>query len=285
MFEGLLSSIESGFSNLLPSGFCAPCFVKGVLEGAAVGLLAGLGLAALAAASPVAATIAAVALAVLGVVAVVSLVSKWGHMNGAQKSEALGGLLGGAIGGGIAGGGVGLGIPSSGMGMSGGAATLEMTVVGVTVGTAPAAATGAGLGAGGAMMMTGEGGDSPPDPDEEALKRGEDRAAEHGEGWEEKSLQETVDKVAGPNPEIIQEPGSSKTIYRNPENGKEVVYDRGGDYFRVRDPSIPGKRQYVDSEGNPVPNNRVEQLPNGKTRQVGKSRDEYQKETHFKNTE
>ena len=75
-FTSALKDIEDTFGNVLPSEFCVPCFVKGLLEGAAVGALTVAGLAAIAASAPVAATIAAIALAVLGVVGAVKLVSR-----------------------------------------------------------------------------------------------------------------------------------------------------------------------------------------------------------------
>ncbi|WP_227501369.1 MULTISPECIES: hypothetical protein [unclassified Acinetobacter] len=53
--------------------------------------------------------------------------------------------------------------------------------------------------------------------------------------------------------------------------------DPKGGYFRVFDPSLKGKRKYLDLNGN-VPSNKT--LPNGK--KSGRSQAEYNEETHFK---
>lgn len=60
------------------------------------------------------------------------------------------------------------------------------------------------------------------------------------------------------------------------QNGIEVVEDTNGNYFRVYDPSLPGKRKYLDLQGI-VPSNK--KLPNGK--QAGRTQSEYNEVTHF----
>ena len=49
---------------------------------------------------------------------------------------------------------------------------------------------------------------------------------------------------------------TGKVIYTNKENGVQVIYDLKGNYFRVFDPSINGKRKYLDLNGS-VPNNKI----------------------------
>lgn len=94
--------------------------------------------------------------------------------------------------------------------------------------------------------------------------------------WKRASLSDARKKFAGDNPEIIHTK-SGKIIHKNRETGIEVVYDREGDYFTIIDPSISGKRNYLDLDGK-VPNNKT--LPNGK--QAGRSNAEYREATHFK---
>lgn len=49
-----------------------------------------------------------------------------------------------------------------------------------------------------------------------------------------------------------------------------------GNYFRIYNPNISGKRAYMDLNGN-IPNNKL--LENGK--QAGRSQGEYNEVTHF----
>lgn len=102
------------------------------------------------------------------------------------------------------------------------------------------------------------------------------RANQYGHNWKRASLSDARKKFAGDNPEIIHTK-SGKIIHKNRETGIEVVYDREGDYFTILDPSISGKRNYLDLDGK-VPNNKT--LPNGK--QAGRSNAEYREATHFK---
>ena len=56
------------------------------------------------------------------------------------------------------------------------------------------------------------------------------------------------------------------------------MYDVDGNYFRIEDTNLTGKRVYTDINGNPIPNNKI---VNGK--QMGLSKSEYNKLTHFNN--
>ncbi|MEX6315795.1 hypothetical protein AB6G19_21165 [Providencia manganoxydans] len=105
---------------------------------------------------------------------------------------------------------------------------------------------------------------------------GAERAKKFAENWPEADLDEAIDKFAGESP-LITTTDKGKRIYENTENGIQIVEDTSGDYFRIYDPSLPGKRKYLDLEGN-IPNNKL--LPNGK--QVGRSQGEYNQVTHFK---
>lgn len=62
----------------------------------------------------------------------------------------------------------------------------------------------------------------------------------------------------------------------NPITKIQMVEDLNGKYFRIFDPSISGRRSYLDLKGN-VPSNKV--LDNGKI--MGRSQGEYNQVTHF----
>jgi len=109
------------------------------------------------------------------------------------------------------------------------------------------------------------------------------RAAKFGGGWPQASLKQSIKRVAGDNPVVTTEGG--KTIYTNPANGKKVIHDGGGDYFRVQEPRIQSRRNFCDPDGNPIAANRTEIGHGGRPRETGKSYDEYQQETHFRNSD
>jgi len=100
------------------------------------------------------------------------------------------------------------------------------------------------------------------------------RAAKYSDQWEEASLKSTVEKFA---PEPVKQ--GQKTIYNNAETGIRIVYDDEGGYFRVQNTNLSGKRVYTDLDGK-IPNNKI---VNGK--QTGRSQEEYNQVTHFKNTD
>ncbi|WP_139834281.1 RHS repeat domain-containing protein, partial [Pseudomonas sp. R44(2017)] len=101
------------------------------------------------------------------------------------------------------------------------------------------------------------------------------RAAQYAANWPKANLNNAVEKFAGPNPTITTTE-KGKRIYKNPQNGVEVVEDMNGNYFRIYDPSLPGKRKYLNLDGI-VPSNKT--LPNGK--QTGRTQSEYNEVTHF----
>ncbi|WBV53485.1 RHS repeat domain-containing protein [Chryseobacterium gambrini] len=104
---------------------------------------------------------------------------------------------------------------------------------------------------------------------------GAERAAQFSSQWESASLSETIQKIA-PEAEGTTT-ATGKTIYNNSETGLQVVYDNTGNYFRIEDTNLSGRRTYLDLEGN-VPNNKT---VNGK--QMGRSQAEYNQVTHFNN--
>ncbi len=107
---------------------------------------------------------------------------------------------------------------------------------------------------------------------------GAGRAAEYGGEWPKASLQGAIDQFAPGAKGFLGENGE-KTIYLNEETRLQVVYDNLGDYFRIQNTKLKGKRVYVDFDGK-VPNNKV---VNGK--QKGRNKDEYEQITHYKNTD
>lgn len=49
---------------------------------------------------------------------------------------------------------------------------------------------------------------------------------------------------------------TGKTVYKNSETGIQVVSDDAGNYFRIENTTLTGKRRYLDLDGN-IPNNKV----------------------------
>lgn len=106
---------------------------------------------------------------------------------------------------------------------------------------------------------------------------GQERAKKYEDGWPKFSLKETVEKLV-PNAEKGITP-SGKIEYKSESSDYIVYYDPEGDYFRIERKGARGRRRYADIEGKDVSNITV----NGKTR--GRTTDEYESITHFKNTD
>jgi hypothetical protein len=70
-----------------------------------------------------------------------------------------------------------------------------------------------------------------------SLTGGRGRAQQFGGNWKSVSLGKTVQRIAGDAPEVAMD--GAKTTYRNPRTGLQVVYDVGGNYFRVQNPARP----------------------------------------------
>ncbi len=99
----------------------------------------------------------------------------------------------------------------------------------------------------------------------------------YSQEWNQANLKKTIDKFAPEAKEIHT--NSGKILFKNEKTGIQVVYDKVGNYFRIENPNLTGKRVYLDLEGN-LPNNK---FVNGK--QVGRSKIEYQRITHFNNVD
>ena len=110
------------------------------------------------------------------------------------------------------------------------------------------------------------------------INGGAARALQFSDGWKNGSLKETVNKIAPNSQPIITDTG--KIIYHNSNTKKQVVYDIEGNYFRIEDTTLNGKRVYTDINGDAIPNNKI---VNGT--QIGISQQEYNQITHFNNTD
>ena len=106
---------------------------------------------------------------------------------------------------------------------------------------------------------------------------GATRAMQYSSQWENASLTEAINRFA-PNAKPV-ETSKGKVIYSNNETGVSVVYNKNGNYFRIEDTTKPRGRNYLDINGNDVNN----EIVNGKQR--GRNRADYQKVTHFNNTD
>jgi filamentous hemagglutinin len=109
--------------------------------------------------------------------------------------------------------------------------------------------------------------------------QGATRAAANSGNWSDGSLSQTVKNIAGSNPQVTYTT-SGKTIYTNPTTGASVVYDNAGNYYRVQNPA----GQYLDKNGNPIPNN-VPLIGPNKTTQTGVPSGVRNGLTHFNNTD
>lgn len=105
---------------------------------------------------------------------------------------------------------------------------------------------------------------------------GAKRAEKFAQNWPEADLNASVNKFAGSNP-VVTMTEKGKRIYEHPDTGVQVVEDVSGKYFRIYDPSITGKRAYLDLDGS-IPNNKL--LDNGS--QTGRTQSEYNQVTHFR---
>ena len=117
-----------------------------------------------------------------------------------------------------------------------------------------------------------------PGPVEGGTKTARDgtsRAVPYFSGWENASLQESINRFA-PNVEPEVAP-NGKVIYHNPERDISVVYDSLGNYFRIEDTSRPRDRNYLDINGADMNN----EVVNGRVR--GRSRPDYQRAMHYNN--
>ena len=157
-----------------------------------------------------------------------------------------------------------------------GAKSIVQTAKGVAKGDAASMGSAAVIIAGGIITHK-AGSSAKAGAAEGSVSGGGARAAQYSKGWEKGSLSETINKIA-PGAEGTQT-STGKTIYNTSETGVQVVYDNGGNYFRVQDTNVSGKRNYLDADGS-IPNNKT---VDGK--QTGRSQSEYNQVTHFNNTD
>ncbi|MDE5583725.1 MAG: phage portal protein, partial [Ruminococcus sp.] len=108
---------------------------------------------------------------------------------------------------------------------------------------------------------------------------GKDRANDFSANWSKASLNKTVKKFQLDNKSEVNTKG--KIIYSSNSTNITVVYDVNGNYFRIQDKTIPHDKRsaYLDINGNNAQNI----IENGKTR--GRSKKEFQHDTHFLNTD
>lgn len=107
----------------------------------------------------------------------------------------------------------------------------------------------------------------------DAIKKGRERKAKYGAGWETVDINEVVAEIAPGAKPIVK---GSKIFFFSLDGTKVVVADVSG-YLRVQDlTKKTKKRQYLDSKGKDAHNFTDS---NGKKR--GRSKEEFQRATHF----
>lgn len=109
-------------------------------------------------------------------------------------------------------------------------------------------------------------------------RTGQDRAAQYGNQWQGASLWETVEQFAPGSTGRLSENGV-KTYFDSLDGTRSVVYDNNGNYFRIMDRTNNTRKRYLGLNGQSVANI----TENGKQR--GTHRDEYERLTHFLNTD
>ena len=110
------------------------------------------------------------------------------------------------------------------------------------------------------------------------FSNGKDRADKYSSEWETANLDEIINKLV-PNATASDITEKGKITYSSDESFYTIVYDINGNYFRIEDKRLTGQRRYVDLNGNNMSNI----TENGKTR--GRTKSEYQRVTHFMDTE
>jgi hypothetical protein len=95
------------------------------------------------------------------------------------------------------------------------------------------------------------------------------------QSWPLASLDDAVAKLG---PVDVSGTDTGKVIFKSKATGVSVVFDPHSRYFRIEDPSLSGKRRYLDLDGN-CPANIVDPQT-GKLR--GASQNDYMLRTHFR---
>lgn len=114
---------------------------------------------------------------------------------------------------------------------------------------------------------------------EKAAKDAARRAKEFSGNWTKASLSETVAKFGLDKQSPVSETG--KITFSRDDSNITVVYDTNEDYFRVQDKTISRRKRsaYLDINGNNAQNI----VENGKQR--GRTKHEFQRDTHFLNSD
>lgn len=107
-------------------------------------------------------------------------------------------------------------------------------------------------------------------------ERGFEEARVFGKTWQKASLQDVISRFA-PGSAAVSDDVGRKIAYTG--DRYRVIYDPGGNYFRIVDMQNSTKRRFVDDNGNILLNI----MEDGKER--GLTDEEYQALTHFLNTD
>ena len=110
-----------------------------------------------------------------------------------------------------------------------------------------------------------------------AAKRGAGRAAQYACEWGNSSLKNGINRFAPCSKGVKTSTG--KIVHKNSDKSIQVVADDAGNYFRIENTNLTGKRRYLDLDGN-IRNDKV---VNGKM--AGRSQAEYNQVTHFNNVD
>lgn len=110
-------------------------------------------------------------------------------------------------------------------------------------------------------------------------RTGADRAAQYSDSWQSGSVKDAINRFAPDATPTYTDSG--KIFFRNETTGIEVVYDKNGNYYRIIDTNLSGRRTALDIDGNILPNN--VQTERGTMR--GMTQSEYNAITHFNNSD
>lgn len=89
--------------------------------------------------------------------------------------------------------------------------------------------------------------------DLQLFANGKQGAELYSVNWIEASLDETLKRLV-PGATASAKSESGKVVYLSDSSNFAVIYDVEGDYFRIEDKRLTGKRRYVDINGNNVAN-------------------------------
>ncbi len=108
-------------------------------------------------------------------------------------------------------------------------------------------------------------------------RNGATRAAMYSHNWQTVSLSEKVNHYGLDIISAVDSKG--KITYSSDKSTIKIIYDVNGNYFRIMDTAVYGRGAYLDADGKSALNKTID----GKT--IGRSRDEFQRVTHFNNAD